>query len=507
MALTLCYIAPIDSLQNARNVREDTAELASYALSDQASSIRSLSPSRHDSSEQSRIDSYFDQDQSQNGDFDETPRPTTSGEQRPEIIHEVSEPCSPELRPDSHRSTSALADMLRRSPPSKSPPKGTDSDLSSSEAHPEHSRREQESNEDAVLDDDEFLDTPSKLVLDEDENTPLLRKSTGQDTNHPDYIHGPRDLEAQELNRSHSWPKLKTVIQWPLRKSRHAVTVLGNPKSWDRRAIWNATVVAPAGYAPAVILGCLLNILDALSYGMILFPLGQPIFEKLGPAGISMFYVSCIVSQLTYSCGGSIFKGGIGSEMIEVVPFFHKMAFTILAKVGEDQPDAVIATTITAYAISSILTGFVFLLMGIFKFGYIVGFIPRHILIGCIGGVGWFLVATGFEVTARLDGNLNYDLKTLQKMLQTDTIALWVIPFALGIILYVSNKHYTSKYYLPTFILLIPTVFYFFVFSVGNLRDSFHSGGLRRAGWIFEGPAADEPWWYFFTLYSKLCTG
>jgi hypothetical protein len=49
---------------------------------------------------------------------------------------------------------------------------------------------------------------------------------------------------------------------------------------------------------------------------MILFPLGQPIFEKLGSAGISMFYVSCIISQLVYSCGGSIFKGGVGSEMV-----------------------------------------------------------------------------------------------------------------------------------------------------------------------------------------------
>lgn len=50
--------------------------------------------------------------------------------------------------------------------------------------------------------------------------------------------------------------------------------------------------------------------------GMILFPLGQPVFANLGVDGISMFYVSCIVSQLVYSLGGSIFKGGIGSEMV-----------------------------------------------------------------------------------------------------------------------------------------------------------------------------------------------
>lgn len=52
---------------------------------------------------------------------------------------------------------------------------------------------------------------------------------------------------------------------------------------------------------------------------MILFPLGQPIFANLGPDGISMFYVSCIVSQLVYSLGGSVFKGGIGSEMVRYI--------------------------------------------------------------------------------------------------------------------------------------------------------------------------------------------
>lgn len=48
---------------------------------------------------------------------------------------------------------------------------------------------------------------------------------------------------------------------------------------------------------------------------MILFPLGKPIFAGLGSAGISIFYVSTIVSQLTFSFG-SIFKGGVGSELV-----------------------------------------------------------------------------------------------------------------------------------------------------------------------------------------------
>lgn len=54
--------------------------------------------------------------------------------------------------------------------------------------------------------------------------------------------------------------------------------------------------------------------------GMILFPLGHDVFSGLGPDGLSIFYVSCIVSQLVYSCGGSVFKGGIGSEMVGSFP-------------------------------------------------------------------------------------------------------------------------------------------------------------------------------------------
>jgi len=63
--------------------------------------------------------------------------------------------------------------------------------------------------------------------------------------------------------------------------------------------------------------------------GMILFPLGEDIFENTGPDGISMFYVSCIVSQLVYSLGGSRFKGGVGSEMVIIIASFRQHSLII----------------------------------------------------------------------------------------------------------------------------------------------------------------------------------
>lgn len=76
-----------------------------------------------------------------------------------------------------------------------------------------------------------------------------------------------------------------------------------------------------------------------------------------GGIGVSMFFVTTIVAQLTYSLGGSMFAGANGSMMIEVVPFFHILAQGIVDVVGEDDVHGIIATTMVAFAFSSIITG------------------------------------------------------------------------------------------------------------------------------------------------------
>lgn len=59
---------------------------------------------------------------------------------------------------------------------------------------------------------------------------------------------------------------------------------------------------------------------------MILFPLGKPIFSQLGSAGISIFYVSTIVSQLTFS-SGSTFRGAVGSELVSQSELYQLLCF------------------------------------------------------------------------------------------------------------------------------------------------------------------------------------
>jgi SulP family sulfate permease len=248
---------------------------------------------------------------------------------------------------------------------------------------------------------------------------------------------------------------------------------------------------------------------------MILFPLGEQIFENTGPDGISMFYVSCIVSQLIFSCGGSVFKGAVGSEMvshassrctfhantsqIEVVPFFHKMTYTIMARCAGEDSKVIMATVITSYALSSIITGFVFLMLGVFGLGSLVNFFPRHILIGCIGGVGFFLFVTGIEVSARLDGNLEYNLATLQQLFRGDTAPLWIVPLGLSIVLLVSKRFTQSPYLVPAFFVGVAAIFYIVVAAVHSLDVQ----KMRDAGWIFSAVESGVPFYHFYSYYGR----
>lgn len=327
------------------------------------------------------------------------------------------------------------------------------------------------------------------------ETTPLLPRERLSSPRKQAYEAAPEtedqmDSKTGAWNRlGHHYPSVRAL------GSRIRRTTL-NPKSWDMRKIGKKIVLEPVSMLPAVFLGLLLNLLDALSYGIILFPLGEEAFKDLGPDGVSMFYVSCIISQLTYSTG-SIFRGGVGSEMIEVVPFFHKMTYMIMNKMGTEHPEALRATVITSYAMSSIITGIVFFALGSARLGTLVNFFPHSILTGCIGGVGIFLFLTGIEVSARLDGNLELSAEVFKKLFSPDTVPLWIPPLVLAILLLTIKHFYDRPWLVPAYYIAITAIFYIITTAVPSITMT----DLRQNGWVFEAPAAGVPFYNFYSHY------
>ncbi|KAI6043623.1 sulfate transporter family-domain-containing protein [Pisolithus marmoratus] len=235
---------------------------------------------------------------------------------------------------------------------------------------------------------------------------------------------------------------------------------------------------------PAVIFGTLLNILDGLSYGMIIFP-ASGVFTYLGWNGRIPIFQS-LVSQLVYTLGGSQFSGANGSMMIETV------------HVRE-----VIATTLVAFALSSVLTGLTFLLLGYLRLGVIIGFFPRHILVGCIGGVGMFLILTGLTVSTRLPSDaLDPPTWDTVHYLMTNAHALgqWIPPLVLAILMRVITSRWKHQLVFPIYFLVIPVVFYVIVIAAGLDLDR-----LRKDGWLFDsaGTTGAGGWYEFYTYLGE----
>lgn len=441
---------------SSSGVREQTAELSSSFLSD------------------SEI--------AKNLGSDNDLTPSTSPQRRPDPIAERSEPVTPDGTAEQPLLSSSLTEMIRTSPRLEPVDSGKATSASQHQG-------------------DRAGMIPGFVINDEDgeeatEASPLLPRERLSSSRKQAYNDAP-GVEDQTGSKAGGWrlvghryPSIRDL------GSRARRTVL-NPKAWHARQIAQDVIVRPVSMLPAVFLGVLLNLLDALSYGIILFPLGEEVFSDMGADGVSMFYVSCIVSQLVCSTG-SIFRGGVGSEMIEVVPFFHKMTYMIMSQMGTGNPDALRATVITSYAMSSILTGIVFFGLGSARLGTLVNFFPHSILTGCIGGVGVFLFITGIEVSARLDGNLEFTKDVLQRLFAGETVALWIPPLVLAILLLTIKHFYDRPWLVPAYYIAITAIFYIITTAI----PSIDMPSLRQGGWVFEAPAAGVPFYNFYSYYK-----
>ena len=90
------------------------------------------------------------------------------------------------------------------------------------------------------------------------------------------------------------------LLPAPNRSLRKRVRAAWKSATNSAKTVSQPSQIAHLGFRifsslPAVFLGLLLNILDGVSYGMILFPSGA-IFDGFGPMGVSLFFVTCVLS-------------------------------------------------------------------------------------------------------------------------------------------------------------------------------------------------------------------
>ena len=178
-------------------------------------------------------------------------RQRSNSTQVPDMIEEVVEPPSPDTTDSSSKCSpsSLLSETLRSSASTKQDGKESEDGASINRKGLQPAIVEQ------------------GIISQPDERTTLLLKRTACRSEDSSGFGSSKDLESQKPTRA----SLMANYQRSITRIRESGARIGrsitSPKSWDMRDLWVYGIRQPANYIPPVILGLLLNILDALSYG------------------------------------------------------------------------------------------------------------------------------------------------------------------------------------------------------------------------------------------------
>jgi MFS superfamily sulfate permease-like transporter len=197
--------------------------------------------------------------------------------------------------------------------------------------------------------------------------------------------------------------------------------------------------------------------------------------------GLRMFLFATMMGQLvlTYQ---SRFVNAIGLQMVENVPFLHALAYIVFARQGYG-PDA-LSTLFFLFGLSSIVVGIVFFLLGKFRLGKVVYFFPNHVLVGCIGGIGVFILFTALEVTTNVPFQLTLD--GIENTVFQHWHLLWVVlvlEFTLRVLMWATQDELgRPKFQLltPLFYISITPLFYWGLW-IGNISIT----DARDMGYFF----------------------
>jgi len=220
----------------------------------------------------------------------------------------------------------------------------------------------------------------------------------------------------------------------------------------------------PRRLLPSLTAGVVIGVIDIT----IEIPLAALIFS--GPlalylsSGIGMMLVSVIVFMLVVGLTSSL-RGIVAGPQDSPAAILALVAAAIARGMpANTSPEAVFATIAAAIAITSLVTGLFFLLLGQLKSGNLVRFIPYPVVGGFLAGTGWLLVKGAFAVMA----DLPFGLTSLPRFFQPPILGLWLPGLVLGSGLLWASRRLKSALIIPAAMLAAVVVFYAWLALMGK---------------------------------------
>lgn len=204
------------------------------------------------------------------------------------------------------------------------------------------------------------------------------------------------------------------------------------------------------------------------------------------PQGIGLFLFGGFALGLVLSILGSMPGIAIGPQDGPAALLAVAAGGITAALAGSADPDSIFSTIVAGIILSSLVTGLTFFLIGQFKLGNLVRYIPYPVVGGFLAGTGWLLTRGAIEVMA----GQTLSIQALLNLLQTQMLVRWLPGTIFAIIVLVVLRKVNHFLVWPGIILTAVLLFYGSLIaagisieqarSLGLLLPQFPSGGLWK---------------------------
>ncbi len=251
----------------------------------------------------------------------------------------------------------------------------------------------------------------------------------------------------------------------------------------DRLILWAKSEFNRKALAQSLSAGLLLYVLEAIlavSFGALVF--GGPLAGFL-PLAIALVLIGDAILVLTVSLMSS-YPGSIAVEQdTPAVILVVAVAGLVAGLQALVRPDELFATVLVLVLGTTLLAGLAFMLVGLFRLGGLVRFLPYPVMGGFLAGTGWLLATGGVGVMQDLSLGLS--------IFESGRLLSWVPGAVAGVLMAFLVRRWPSPLTLLLSFAAVLALFYgvTVVFQVPIER-------LYAGGWLL-GPFPDSVGWRF----------
>ena len=234
----------------------------------------------------------------------------------------------------------------------------------------------------------------------------------------------------------------------------------------------------------AGVIGGIIKIVAAMAFSALIF---TGTLAAYLPQGIGIvlfgFLLFAVISTFTAS-----YPVNINTPQDIPIAIIALIATTVMATNGKDwDAETTFQFIFVTIALTSILVGIFFFILGTLKLGKLVRFIPYPVVGGFLAGTGWLIVKFAFIMTA----GMGLSLDNVVSLFDQATLPKWFPALIFGLIMLISSR-YTKHYLLiPALLAIGITSFYaimfFYGFSYTDLESNGYLLGPFPEGGLFQG--------------------